>query len=176
MREYYSELPLCNNKRQKSFGGCINVSKNQEKLWNINMLLKTKKYSTRQESSKILQANPQHYRLWILIHEADPQSRLVVIIVFAHFVRPHFSKQNKLERLWVWPSGSLMTPVLFVLFQLILKSRDGRANVQTYGRTTCVKSVITTGRVWVGRVDQLRNNWNKTLHTVWHIIFDSPEL
>ena len=50
-----------------------------------------------------------------------PQSRSVVIIVFAH-VRPYFSKQNKwkqcslLARLWVWPRGSLMTPVLQVFF------------------------------------------------------------
>ena len=63
-----------------------------------------------------------------LIHLANPQSRLVGIIVFAHFVRPsvrpHFSnlaKQNNrkqcslLARQWVWPSGSLMTPVLFLL-------------------------------------------------------------
>ena len=40
-----------------------------------------------------------------LIHEADPQSRPVVLIVFAHVVRPyvrpsvrpHFSKQNKFQ-------------------------------------------------------------------------------
>ena len=33
-------------------------------------------------------------------------------------VRPHFSQNetNLLARLWVWPSGSLMTPVLYVLF------------------------------------------------------------
>ena len=62
----------------------------------------------------------------------DPRGRsTVVIIVFAHVirsyvrpsVRPHFS-QNKtnfkrkqcslLARRWVWPSGSLMTPALFL--------------------------------------------------------------
>ena len=36
-----------------------------------------------------------------LIHEADPQSRPVVIIMFAHVVRssvrPHFLKQNKFQ-------------------------------------------------------------------------------
>ena len=37
----------------------------------------------------------------LLIHSADPQSRPVVVIVYAHVVRP---------------SGSLMTPVLFYLF------------------------------------------------------------
>ena len=39
--------------------------------------------------------------LKFLIHEADPQSRSIVIIVFAHVVRPsvrpHFSKQNKFQ-------------------------------------------------------------------------------
>ena len=66
-----------------------------------------------------------------MIHEAYPQSRPVVIIVFANVVlscarlsvRPSVpTTQNKanfkrkqcslLARLWVWPSGSLMTPVL----------------------------------------------------------------
>ena len=62
----------------------------------------------------------------LLIHWADLQSWSVVIIVFAHVVctsvRPHFSKSSKtkqiirkkyslLARLWVWPRGSLMTPV-----------------------------------------------------------------
>ena len=60
-----------------------------------------------------------------LIHSTNPQSRPVVIIVFSHvrpYVHPHFSniaKQNNrqqlslLARLWIWPSGSLMTPVSF---------------------------------------------------------------
>ena len=74
----------------------------------------------------------------ILIHEADPQSRPVVIIVFAHVVlssvRPSVPTfQNKtnfkrkqcslLARLWVWPSGSLMTPVLsYLIFQKAIKA------------------------------------------------------
>ena len=54
------------------------------------------------------------------------------IIVFAHavcpYVRPHFSnlakqycrKQYSLPaRLWVWPSGSLMTPVVIVFFSFL---------------------------------------------------------
>ena len=53
----------------------------------------------------------------LLIHEADPQLRQVVIIVFAHivrpFVRPHFSKQSK-SNVCYWPSGSLMTPCLVI--------------------------------------------------------------
>ena len=63
-----------------------------------------------------------------LIHEADPLSRPVMIIVFAHDVRSYVSPyvptfQNKtnykwkpwslLSRLWVWPSGSLMTSLLY---------------------------------------------------------------
>ena len=73
----------------------------------------------------------------LLIHSANPQSRPVGIIVFEHVVhtyvrvRPHFSnlaKQNNrkqcslLARLWVWPSGSLMTSVLYLL--LLLLSTD----------------------------------------------------
>ena len=62
--------------------------------------------------------------VYILIRSADPQSRPVVIIIFAHVVRPHFSnlaKQNRkkwslLARLWVWPRGSLMTHVLSIIF------------------------------------------------------------
>ena len=65
-----------------------------------------------------------------MIHEVDPQSRLLVIIDFAHvvlsYVRPSVpTSQNKtnfqlkqwslLARLWVWPSGSLMKPVLLCL-------------------------------------------------------------
>ena len=57
-----------------------------------------------------------------MIHSANPKSRPVWIIVFAHIVRPsHFSnlvKQNNRKRcsllawLWDWPSRSLMAPVL----------------------------------------------------------------
>ena len=54
----------------------------------------------------------------LLIHQADPQSRPVVI-VFAH-VRSFQNKTNFKRKqclqlaigLWVWLSGSLMTPVL----------------------------------------------------------------
>ena len=62
-----------------------------------------------------------------LIHSANPKSWPVGIIVFAHVVypsvRPHFSnleKQNNRQQcsllawLWVWSSGSLMTPVLWM--------------------------------------------------------------
>ena len=62
----------------------------------------------------------------LLIHSANPQSRPEGIIVFTHVVRPsvplfktnQISSENNvllLARLWVWSSGSLMTPVLFVL-------------------------------------------------------------
>ena len=62
---------------------------------------------------------------FLLIHSANPKSWPVGIIVFAHVVRPsvrpHISNLEKhnnrkqfslLAWLWVWPSGSLMTPVL----------------------------------------------------------------
>ena len=64
----------------------------------------------------------------ILIHLASPQSRSLVIIVFARvvrlYVRAHFSKSNKTKKIssennvrttgetvWAWPSGSSL--VLF---------------------------------------------------------------
>ena len=44
-----------------------------------------------------------------LIQSADPQSRPVVIIVFAHLVRssvrPHFSKQNKFQAKAMFATG-----------------------------------------------------------------------
>ena len=59
----------------------------------------------------------------LLIHMARPKSRPVVIIVSAH-VRPSplFTKQTNFKQknvrywrdLWVRPSGSLMTPVLYL--------------------------------------------------------------
>ena len=65
----------------------------------------------------------------LLIHSANPKSGPVGVIVFAHVVRPyvrtHFlnlEKQNNRKQcsllawLWVWPSGSLMTPVLYILY------------------------------------------------------------
>ena len=61
----------------------------------------------------------------ILNHSANPKSRPVGIIVFTHVVRPSSlfkhrkTKQQKTRfatgGLWVWPSGSLMTPVLWIL-------------------------------------------------------------
>ena len=75
----------------------------------------------------ILNRTSQHAGLKILlIHSANPKSRPVGIIVLAHvvrtYVRPHFSnvaRQNNRKQcsllvwLWVWLSGSLMTPVLY---------------------------------------------------------------
>ena len=55
--------------------------------------------------------------LFLLIHDADPQSRPVVIIVFAHVFRsyvrpsvrpsvcPHFSKQNKFQTEAMFATG-----------------------------------------------------------------------
>ena len=48
------------------------------------------------------------YTRYILIQEADPQSQPVVIIVFAHVVRPHFSKytkQNKFQAKTLFTTG-----------------------------------------------------------------------
>ena len=69
-----------------------------------------------------------HYFCLKLIHSANPKSRPVGITVFAHVVRtsvrPHFSNLDKTKQktmfatgvTMVCPSGSLMTPVLYVLF------------------------------------------------------------
>ena len=73
-----------------------------------------------------------HFKLYVVF---DPRGRPTVPAGSDHcfctcrlFLRPsvrpsHFSKQNKfqaktcslLARLWIWPSGSLMTPVLLLL-------------------------------------------------------------
>ena len=61
------------------------------------------------------------YGYFLLIHEADLQSRLLVIIVFVYVVR---SKQNKFKAKTIFTTGEivglaewiLMTPVLFYLF------------------------------------------------------------
>ena len=82
-----------------------------------------------------------NFFLFSLIHEANPQSRPVVIIVLAYVVRsyvrqyvhpsvPTFQNQTNFKRkqcllmarLWVWPSGSLMTSVLFFLSFLSQKN------------------------------------------------------
>ena len=77
----------------------------------------------------------------LLIHSADPQPRPVVIIVSKHvfrsYVRPSVPKfQNKtnfkrkqrslLVRLCVWQSGSLMTPVLFIVSGEMSRSKGKR--------------------------------------------------
>ena len=60
-----------------------------------------------------------HFWSIFLIHSANPKSRPVAIVVFAHVVRPYpLFKSSKRKQssllawLWVWPSGSLMTLVL----------------------------------------------------------------
>ena len=88
-----------------------------------------------------------------MIHLANSKSRLVGIIVFALVVHLcihlHFSnlaKQNNRKQcsllvwLWVWPSGSLMTHVLFVLFY----KKWGQMDVRTYVERLCAKIVITS--------------------------------
>ena len=55
----------------------------------------------------------------ILIHEADPQSRLIVIIVFAHVVRlsvrHHFSKQNNFQAKTVFATGETVGRLSWVI-------------------------------------------------------------
>ena len=75
----------------------------------------------------------------LLIYSANPKSRPVRIIVFAHVVRTYVyvrtsllfksRKQNNRKQyslmawLWVWPCGSLMTPVLSnILFPSVIFS------------------------------------------------------
>ena len=62
----------------------------------------------------------------LLILSADPQSLFSLMLS----VRPHFSKSRKtnfLAKLWVWPSGSLITPDLLCCVsvpQIVMCSRD----------------------------------------------------
>ena len=69
-------------------------------------------------------------------------------------IRPHVSKQNEFQVKTMFAtgktvclaSGSLMTPVLSVLFRLILKCGDGRTDIcESSYRYICM---------WVGLVDQ----------------------
>ena len=75
---------------------------------------------------------PKSY-LSVLFSLIDPQSRPVVIIVFST-CRPSVPTfQNKtdfkrkqcslLARLWVWPSGSLMTHVLYPLVSIVASQK-----------------------------------------------------
>ena len=73
---------------------------------------------------------PTHSRLWSLFSHN-------------HVVRPHFSKTGKanfkwkqrslLARLWVWPSGSLMTTVSFIMLLLELGRRRKLTGVDPPG-------------------------------------------
>ena len=95
-----------------------------------------------------------------LIHEADPHSRPVVIIVFAHIVRPsplfkiyqnktNFKRKqcSLLARLWVWPSGSLMTPVLSIIY---VHAVSGSFVLRVYGRLLPPNNV----RIFAGNRNQ----------------------
>ena len=61
----------------------------------------------------LVRASTLYRVVTLLIHEDDPQSRPVVIIVFAHVVRPsvrpsvrlHFSKQNKFQAKTMFAPG-----------------------------------------------------------------------
>ena len=103
--------------------------------------------------------------LLLLIHEADPPTRQVVII--AHFVRSYVRQyvrmsmptfQNKtnfqgkqcslLARLWAWPSGSLMTPVLSCSFCFITKALD-----------CCSITIMKNPDSWFEILQQFKLGW-----------------
>ena len=90
-------------------------------------IIDIRKFTAQTSDSQMSYVNYIWHMDFVLIHEADPQSRPVVIIVFAHIVRtsvPTFQNKTNFKRkqssllanLWVYPSGSLMTPVLFCLY------------------------------------------------------------
>ena len=86
---------------------------------------------SRVEASEKTHLNVKEDFVDFLIHEANPQSRPGVIVVFAHVARPsvrpsvrprgplfktqQISSENNVCYWWIWPSGSLMTPVFFCL-------------------------------------------------------------
>ena len=118
-----------------------------------------RRIKTRQGSSMIHSACPQSYSQ--LIHEAYPQSRPVVIIVFVHVVRssvrPHFSKQNNFQAKAMFSTGetvglaewiiddTCLVSICFLLFTSFFKKMGRTYKVHTYGRTSRVKIVIITG-------------------------------
>ena len=57
------------------------------------------------EFVKMSLAPPPWFFSLLLIHEAGPKSRPVVIIVFAHNVRPHLLKQNKFQAKTMFTTG-----------------------------------------------------------------------
>ena len=105
------------------------LSKNKIKIYE-RKIFSPRHWSSISEHSKIsiFKCEAKENSFWpteieiILIHEADPQSQPVVIIVSAHVVRSspliknHAKTISRLARLWVWPSGSLMKAVLFLLY------------------------------------------------------------
>ena len=110
-RNVYAKVSLffSNTTHVRGFGlsnrGIVSTAKENEQLWKRDLKLP--------------------HLFWVF----DPlgqyiQSWPVGIIVFAHVIRPYFLNLAKLNnrkqcsllaRLWVWPSGSLMTPVLCFL-------------------------------------------------------------
>ena len=107
-----------------------------------------------------------------MIHEANPQSQPEVITIFAHVVRPYvptfqnLAKQNKfqvkLAGLWVWPSGSMMTPVL--LFYYFKAIENFSARVLLYLRISfkhpvlckAVSFIPVSFPTWVGKKFQCK--------------------
>ena len=113
-------------------------------LWILEITIKARVQSMIPLARPIVPASGRH-NFHFLIHSANPKSQPVGIFVFAHvvrpYVRPHFSSLEKSNRkqhsllawLWVWPSGSLITPVLL---SFVFR------NFEEWRRMTCVKITI----------------------------------
>ena len=81
------------------------LNNSKQKCYTNYMSCKTTRYSMHVYSTFVAKQKECQN----LIHEADPQSRSVVIIVFAHVVRssvrPHFSNQNKFQAKTMFATG-----------------------------------------------------------------------
>ena len=65
---------------------------------------------------------------------------------------------SEMARLWVWQSGSLMTPVLFVLFCKILRCGDGRTYRQHVQKQSSLSGLLLSESqcYGTGKVDHWR--------------------
>ena len=111
----------------------------------------------------------------LLIHTANPKSWPVGIIFFAHVVRPsvrpHISnleKQNHRKQCsllawpWVWPSGSLMTPVLCFLYFPIYEKPLRNAVAYLQYLTNQIMYFVVSGLVYENKKKCSFKSINKT--------------